>query len=143
MGLLSYIKKNCLKVHIDDYSPDLSQGLFDPVAITDLIRMVVLYLYGGVYFDLDMMFMRDITPLLDYQFTYRWSLSIEANTALIHFHKESNELGGLIGKFSAPSFTACPISLDTYSYRFHPHNLISALQYQKVIKCSKFVKMLS
>ena len=62
------------------------------VAISDLIRVVVLYLFGGVYFDLDVMFLRNLAPLLNYEFAYRWSYSQNANSALCHFHKGSQVL---------------------------------------------------
>jgi hypothetical protein len=38
----------------------------------DLLRIVVLYKYGGLYFDLDVMFARDFAPLFNQDFIYNW-----------------------------------------------------------------------
>jgi hypothetical protein len=49
-----------------------------PVARSDLARFVVLYKHGGVYADMDTMFLRDMRPLVGDprfadEFCYRWS----------------------------------------------------------------------
>jgi hypothetical protein len=38
----------------------------------DLLRIVILYKYGGLYFDLDVMFARDFAPLYNQDFIYNW-----------------------------------------------------------------------
>jgi mannosyltransferase OCH1-like enzyme len=38
----------------------------------DLLRIVVLYKYGGLYFDLDSLLLRDLTPLFNQDFVYQW-----------------------------------------------------------------------
>jgi glycosyl transferase-like sugar-binding protein len=57
--------------------PDLHRD-GDPVARSNLARFAVLYRFGGIYADMDTMFLRDLRPLLqDPRFTdefcYRWS----------------------------------------------------------------------
>jgi hypothetical protein len=42
--------------------------------ISDLTRYLVLFNYGGVWFDADTMFLRDIAPLLPYEFAYPWGM---------------------------------------------------------------------
>jgi hypothetical protein len=37
----------------------------------DLLRMIVVQKYGGLYFDLDTLFLRDVSPLLNEDFIYR------------------------------------------------------------------------
>lgn len=60
----------------------------------DLLRMLVLYQHGGVWFDLDTMFVRDLGPL----FEHEWIAQGNCNTgmfgnpftgALFHFHQRS------------------------------------------------------
>ncbi|RDW75347.1 SnoRNA binding protein-like protein [Coleophoma cylindrospora] len=52
------------------------QMTFLPVAVSDAVRFVVLHLYGGAYFDMDVMLMRDMRPLLigdQHSFAERWA----------------------------------------------------------------------
>ncbi|KFY00960.1 hypothetical protein O988_03006 [Pseudogymnoascus sp. VKM F-3808] len=68
-----------------------------PVAVSDAVRFVVLHLYGGAYFDVDVILLRDMRPLLinpTDAFAERWGqyphpedyntavLSLGANTSL-------------------------------------------------------------
>jgi hypothetical protein len=39
----------------------------------DLMRTVALYKYGGLYVDLDVLFVRSFEPLLGEDFVYQWS----------------------------------------------------------------------
>lgn len=51
------------------------QMTFLPVAVSDAVRFVVLHLYGGAYFDMDVVMLRDMRPLLigdDHSFAERW-----------------------------------------------------------------------
>ena len=43
-------------------NPNLAH--FTPVQISDAVRFIVLHLHGGVYFDMDVMLLRDMRPLL-------------------------------------------------------------------------------
>ncbi|KAE9380740.1 snoRNA binding protein-like protein [Stipitochalara longipes BDJ] len=51
------------------------QMTFLPVAVSDAVRFVVLHLYGGAYFDMDVIMLRDMRPLLigkEHSFAERW-----------------------------------------------------------------------
>lgn len=51
------------------------QKTFLPVAISDAVRFVVIHLHGGAYFDVDVLLLRDMRPLLigkDHSFAERW-----------------------------------------------------------------------
>lgn len=41
----------------------------------DIFRLVCLYKYGGVYIDMDVVVLRDLAPLLPYEFMYQWGSS--------------------------------------------------------------------
>lgn len=43
--------------------------------ISDLFRILILHKYGGVYVDMDSVFMRDFSSLTETEFMYRWGLS--------------------------------------------------------------------
>jgi hypothetical protein len=49
---------------------------FLPVAVSDAVRFVVLHMYGGAYFDMDVVMLRDMRPLLigdEHSFAERWA----------------------------------------------------------------------
>ncbi|KAJ5040899.1 uncharacterized protein L3040_005458 [Drepanopeziza brunnea f. sp. 'multigermtubi'] len=73
------------------------QMTFLPVAVSDAVRFVVLHLYGGAYFDMDIVMLRDMRPLLigdEHSFAERWGghtspgdyntaiMSLSANSSL-------------------------------------------------------------
>ncbi|KIW04432.1 uncharacterized protein PV09_04702 [Verruconis gallopava] len=73
------------------------QMTFLPQAVSDAVRFVVLHLYGGAYFDMDVLMLRDMRPLLlpkHHSFAERWAahphpgdyntaiLSLTANSSL-------------------------------------------------------------
>jgi hypothetical protein len=39
---------------------------------SDLLRILVLYKYGGVWFDMDVLLLRDFLPILDQEYMYMW-----------------------------------------------------------------------
>ncbi|KAF2091324.1 hypothetical protein K490DRAFT_31226 [Saccharata proteae CBS 121410] len=52
------------------------QMTFLPVAVSDAVRFVVLHMYGGAYFDMDVLMLRDMRPLLlpeQHSFAERWA----------------------------------------------------------------------
>lgn len=52
------------------------QMTFLPVAVSDAVRFVVLHIHGGAYFDMDVLMLRDMRPLLlpkDHSFAERWA----------------------------------------------------------------------
>ena len=42
-----------------------------------VMRFLVLYVYGGIYFDMDMVLLRDFTPILGQDFAYQWGGSTD------------------------------------------------------------------
>lgn len=52
------------------------QMTFLPVAVSDAVRFVVLHIHGGAYFDMDVLMLRDMRPLVlpkDHSFAERWA----------------------------------------------------------------------
>ena len=52
------------------------QMTFLPVAVSDAVRFVVLHIHGGCYFDMDVLMLRDMRPLLlprEHSFAERWA----------------------------------------------------------------------
>jgi hypothetical protein len=72
------------------------QMTFLPVAVSDAVRFVVLHLYGGAYFDMDVVMLRDMRPLLigdEHSFAERWgghSSPGDYNTAIMSLTANSS-----------------------------------------------------
>lgn len=72
------------------------QKTFLPVAVSDAVRFVVLHIYGGAYFDMDVIMLRDMRPLLigdDHGFAERWgahSSPGDYNTAIMSLKANSS-----------------------------------------------------
>lgn len=66
----------------------------------DLFRLLCLYKYGGIYVDMDMVILRDLSPLYVYNFLYQWGASgvqpsepnLMINGAIMAFNKENENL---------------------------------------------------
>lgn len=59
--------------------------------VGDDFRVVALYKYGGMYFDLDVMFCRDMTALfMREEFIYAWEQQPFANSAILFIRKGSH-----------------------------------------------------
>lgn len=50
---------------------------------SDYMRYVILYAFGGIYFDMDVLFLKDWAPLAHEHFMYRWERMPYANNAII------------------------------------------------------------
>jgi len=66
---------------------------------SDLARIIFLYKYGGLYFDLDMILLKDFMPLLGLEFCYTWSLKKSANNGLLRFFKNSSICKKIMQKY--------------------------------------------
>jgi len=67
-----------------------------PRHVSNGLRLLALWKYGGFYTDMDFLFMRDIRPLLADEFCYQWSYYPWVNNALFHFRRGSSTLAALI-----------------------------------------------
>lgn len=80
----------------------------------DGFRMWVLHKYGGVWFDLDIMFLKDLQPLfLGDEFIYAWENCCYGNNALIYLKKNSY-LNRYLFKKVSRRITTQPWSLFDY-----------------------------
>jgi Glycosyltransferase sugar-binding region containing DXD motif len=86
-------------------TPLVSSGLLeikDQVMHSNIFRMMVLYKYGGCYFDLDTLFLRNFFELWNilpvWEFCYRWAGKSFANSAILTLNKHSKASSYLIEK---------------------------------------------
>ena len=57
---------------------------------SDLFRLVILHNYGGVYFDADVLLLRDLAPIMAREWLYQWGSSCNfSNGAVANMHKKS------------------------------------------------------
>jgi hypothetical protein len=83
--------------------PDLHEGV-GPAARSDFFRHLVLYRYGGLYADMDIMFLRDMRPLLrdpsfPDEFCYRWSAhQPHGNSAVMRLRQASDTGRALLAR---------------------------------------------
>lgn len=57
-------------------------------ARADAFRLLILFKYGGLYFDLDVLFLRDFSNLLKNSFFYQWENQPYANSAILFLDKD-------------------------------------------------------
>jgi hypothetical protein len=75
-----------------------------PTRRSNFLRFVVLYKYGGIYVDMDTMFLRDIRILLGHptfqdEFCYHWSSHMPyANSAVLRLHERSETGRALLAR---------------------------------------------
>ena len=77
-----YGNEVCLKANLDT----LISGK-DLVKLSDLVRFAVLDLYGGIYTDGDVLYLKSLRSLWEYNFTYRWSDWYIVNTAVLGINR--------------------------------------------------------
>ncbi|KAF9309030.1 hypothetical protein BG003_010295 [Podila horticola] len=63
-----------------------------PVALSDEARFLILYKYGGMYLDADVLLLKDMSPFYDsgIQFAYEWSNTEMYNTAVLKLNQNSS-----------------------------------------------------
>lgn len=74
------------------YCEDIKLHRFNPAYESDFFRILMLYKYGGFYIDFDVILLRDLSPLLMYDFVYQWGCSPNSdwmNGAIMHLRKDS------------------------------------------------------
>ena len=82
---------------------------------SDLLRILVLYKYGGVWADMDVVFIRDFKPILDQEYMYQWGgetdIAVEgACASVLAGFKESEFMHRLItGLIQSPVMPATTI----------------------------------
>ena len=72
---------------------------------SDLFRILILHKYGGIFTDHDIVFLRDLKPLLDQEFVYQWGSEIQyekegACASVISLFKNSEFSNILINELS-------------------------------------------
>jgi hypothetical protein len=91
------LKGTILEENIDYYKQNIIHDSKNWIA-SDFFRLLCLHKYGGFYFDMDVLILRDLSPLNNLEFLYQWGSSgttpnepnIFYNGAIMRLNKESS-----------------------------------------------------
>jgi hypothetical protein len=96
------------------------------VAYSDFVRFLVLYTYGGIYVDGDVIYLKDMKAFWNSNFAYKWSNQDYINTAVLGIDPSSN--------FTQRLYEAILSSTAQLYYRlvgftrpFHPQRIFEEL----------------
>ena len=90
------------------------------VALSDLIRFVVLELYPGIYTDGDVIYLKDMRDLWHFNFAYRWSLTLDFNTAILGIN---SKLDARVEQIYESILNSFSFGLSGFYYLFHPYKV--------------------
>jgi hypothetical protein len=94
------------------------------VSLSDFLRFFILDFYSGIYFDGDVILLRDMNMLWNENFAYRWSYLHKWNTAVVGLNKyASSSIAKLIAAVVEKS-----ASFDELEKAFHPQQLINIIR---------------
>ena len=94
------------------------------IALSDLVRFLVLELYGGIYTDVDLVYLKDLRPFWNYNFAYRWALSQNLNTAVLGINRKLNPGVYELYDYALNRFS---VTLAGFLYLFHPYKISNAV----------------
>ena len=97
-----------------------------PVVLSDLVRFVLCHRFGGVYLDVDMLFLRDWEELWGWSgsFSYRWSHEDRYNTAVLRLRRGSALGTFLIRTALAHGLDFHPTTISHYLKNSHMSHLL-------------------
>ena len=90
------------------------------VALSDLVRFVVLELYGGIYTDGDVIMLKDMKDLWGFNFAYRWSIGSNLNTAVLGLNLNVDPSVRIVYDHALNSFS---FGVSGFYYLFHPYKI--------------------
>lgn len=87
------------------------------IELSDFVRFFALDQFGGIYTDGDVIYLRDMQSLWDFNFAYRWGKIDYFNTAIIGMSKTENSsdlYGSIVSSWK---------TLNDLIFRFEPHEI--------------------
>ena len=66
---------------------------------SDIARTIFLYKYGGIYYDLDFILLKDLSCLFDNEFCYTWGPIMKGNNAILRIKKDSKLIKEIMNKY--------------------------------------------
>ena len=83
---------NTYRQLINAWTPTLTEYNHKVAYASDIFRFVVLKAYGGVWFDMDMIFLKDLRKIKLKRFVYKWGVQEYGNGALMRLERDNDIL---------------------------------------------------
>lgn len=98
-----------LKLYLWDFDKEIAGTPFEKIRwlikakkqlpfVADDFRLIALYKWGGFYFDLDVLFLKDLSRFLHQDFCYCWENQPFANNAILFMNKDSEVMKAIARK---------------------------------------------
>jgi len=79
---------------------------------SDIIRFVVLYIYGGVWFDMDVLFLRDLNSIKINRYTSQWGTDMCGNAAILRLEKGHSLIKEVVNRYRKPFYPTSTFQVD-------------------------------
>jgi len=79
---------------------------------SDIIRFIVLYIYGGVWFDMDIMFLQNFDTIKIQRYTSQWGTDWCGNAAIMRLEKGHSLIKDILGKYPRPFYPTTTFKLE-------------------------------
>jgi hypothetical protein len=86
---------------------------------SDLARMMILFNYGGIYFDLDLILFQDLSCISDLEFLYQWGGVNGGNNALLGLKKGSPTTIQIMEKYIKFLTQGCNHTSEKYNSNYN------------------------
>ena len=79
---------------------------------SDIIRFIILQVYGGVWFDLDVLFLRDFNTIKINNYVSQWGTDTCGNAAIMRLPKHHNLLKNIYKSYEQPCYPTTTFVLE-------------------------------
>lgn len=79
---------------------------------SDIVRFIVLYIYGGLYFDMDVYFLRNFDSIKLKRYVAQWGTDMCGNSAIMRLEKGHDLIDKIIDKYNGPFYPTSSLRLD-------------------------------
>ena len=139
---------NCIdKVNINNHFVKLNS-----VILNDFVKFMVLLKYGGIYTDVDTIYLRNLKPLWNLNFAFRWSYRDFLNAAIIGINNvndkslkkliqtltyNSSSINSILISFRSKKISSAIASLNYNNiYNFTSLNVLHSCLFDPAILCA-------
>lgn len=92
--------------------PDIKRYNAEIAYASDIVRFVVLYIYGGVWFDLDILFLRNFDSIKINRYVSQWGTDMCGNAAILRLEKGHDLIDKVINKYEKPFYPTTTFKLE-------------------------------
>jgi len=79
---------------------------------SDIIRFIILQVYGGLWFDMDILFLRDFNNIKLKRYTSQWGTDNCGNAAIMRLEKNHNLIKNIYSKYERPFYPTTTFKLE-------------------------------